>query len=129
LKLALGLTIFSCYASTRLLLTRDLVTHQSTCSCVGCKRASPASGLAGRLDRYRQPVRLVFHGSPQKSNKLLPRRDPVGAGVPWCVLASPMPARRPSIATGMKEEQQITVRVEFGVERRRITVERSRTTI
>jgi hypothetical protein len=40
-----------------------------------------------------------------------------------------MPARRPSIATGMKEEQQITVRVEFGVERRRITVERSRTTI
>jgi hypothetical protein len=40
-----------------------------------------------------------------------------------------MPARRPSITTGMKEEQQITVRVEFRVERRRITVERSRTTV
>jgi hypothetical protein len=28
-----------------------------------------------------------------------------------------MPARRPSITTGKKEEQQITVRVEFRVER------------
>jgi hypothetical protein len=37
------------------------------------------------------------------------------------------PARTPSIATGMKEEQQIRVMAEFGVERIRRRVESDRT--
>jgi uridine phosphorylase len=36
------------------------------------------------------------------------------------------PARMPSITTGMKEEQQIRVRIEFGVERGRTRVEGER---
>jgi hypothetical protein len=54
-------------------------------------------GSAGWSDRYRQSVRPGFYGSPQKSNELLPGRDPVRAGVPWCVLASARPVRMPSI--------------------------------
>jgi hypothetical protein len=38
-------------------------------------------------------------------------------------------ARMPSITAGTKEEQQIRVMAEFGVERRRIKVERDRTRI
>jgi hypothetical protein len=45
------------------------------------------------------------------------------------VLASARPARTPSITTGTKEEHKIRVRTEFGVERRRIKVERDRTRV
>jgi hypothetical protein len=40
-----------------------------------------------------------------------------------------MPARMPSIAAGTKDEQQIRVRIEFGVGRRRVRVERGRTRV
>jgi hypothetical protein len=43
------------------------------------------------------------------------------------VLALARLARMSSITAGMKEEQQIRVRAEFEVERRRIRVERDRT--
>jgi hypothetical protein len=71
-------------------------------------------------------VRPVFTDRREESNELLPGRDPVRAGVPWCVLVSVRPTRMPSITIRMKEEQQIRVRVEFGVGRRRIRVERGR---
>jgi hypothetical protein len=45
------------------------------------------------------------------------------------VLASARLAITSSIATRTKEEQQIRARVEFGVERRRIRVERDRTRV
>jgi hypothetical protein len=35
----------------------------------------------------------------------------------------------PSITVGTKEEQQIRVRVEFGLDRRKIRVERGRTSV
>jgi hypothetical protein len=40
-----------------------------------------------------------------------------------------MPARTPSITAGAKEEQQIRVRTEFGVERGTIRVEKDRTRV
>jgi hypothetical protein len=45
------------------------------------------------------------------------------------VLASTRPARTHVIAVGTKEEQQIRVRIEFGIERRRIRVERGGTMV
>jgi hypothetical protein len=48
----------------------------------------------------------------------MPGRDPVGAEAPWYVLASARPTRTPSITAGMKEEQQIRVMTEFGIEKR-----------
>jgi hypothetical protein len=45
------------------------------------------------------------------------------------VLASTRPARTHLIAVGTKEEQQIRVMIEFGVEKRRIRVERGRTMV
>jgi hypothetical protein len=59
----------------------------------------------------------------------LPERDPIGARAPWSVIASARPARTSSITTGTKEEHQIRVRTEFGVERDRTRVEGDRTRV
>jgi hypothetical protein len=70
--------------------------------------------ISHRSNRYRQSVRPIFYRSPQKSNELLPGRDPIGAGAPWCVLASARPARTSSITTGRRKNNKLRLEQNLG---------------
>jgi hypothetical protein len=50
------------------------------------------------------------------------RRKPVGAGATWVCSSVGRTARTPSIVIRTKEEQQISIKIEFGIGRRRIRV-------
>jgi hypothetical protein len=62
-------------------------------------------GPQTRLQTGRKLVRPVFHGLSRKTNELLFRRDLIGAGATWYVLASVRTARMTLIVVEIKEEQ------------------------
>jgi hypothetical protein len=96
-------------------LMRDPVTHRSTCSCAGHKWAWPASESTGWSDRFSQVV-VKMQRTPARKGPRRGRSALVCFSVGWL-------ARTPSITAGTKEEQQIRVMTEFGIERGRTRVE------